>query len=1003
MRKFGLWVLTLLLTLVVSAEASAQRRVTGRVTASTGEPVQAASVNVQGTTIGAYTAEDGRYTLNNVPAGAQVLVVRRIGYRRMAQPLQATSDVMDVRLEKDVLQLETQVITGTTTTVSSANAANAVAMVSGEQLNKAPTPTIENALQGKIPGAVISTNSGAPGGGSQIQLRGVTSINASSSPLYVIDGVLANNSQINSGLNSVTAAGAGIQSSQDQPVNRISDLNPADIESIEVLKGASAGAIYGSKASNGVIVITTKKGATGRPQGNITQRMGQFNLSHKLGLRCFGSTGEVFNAFLFGNKAADSVTAKSYVTDYTANGGKCNDFEQQFYGGNPLSYETDLSLRGGSGGTTFYVGGLAKRDNAIQRNSYYQKQSLTANVSQLIGSRLTARVNNEFVHSLTDRGISGNDNADIVSPGDVFSATPTWIDLAAGGPNPYLSSGSNPFQNADLVKNPEDVYRYIGSVNTTLSVYTSARQTLDFTFIGGVDAYSYNSKLTSPPDVYFEPNDGLPGTVVTNKTQNVNANLNLSGAHKFIADVATATTSFGLRQERRQFDGIYNQGRNLPAGVLNVNYGVVQGVLENQFLVKDFAYFAQEEILALDERLLLTGAINAERSSVNGDDKKLYQYPKAALSYRVPFLPKYTDELKLRVAYGKAGNQPPYGYKFTTLPISVYDGQLAARPSTLAGSPNIKPEVSTEIEGGVDAQFLGGRIALDATVFKKTVNDLILAATVANTSGFTTKYVNGGALQNTGTEIGLNITPIERDGFNWISRTTYANVDGRITKLQNSDGTPLPCFNGGSYFGTAYGAPYVCTGYSPSTVQARNGYDSTFTAAGAYVSRARRITNYESAPNFTMGFSNEFNIGPVRLYGLVDYRNGGKVANLTNAYFDFIAGDGTGFLADTATSHARFDAFNTKGTSYLEDGGFVKLREISVSYTLPRNIVQSAFSSLAQDVRLEVSGRNLKTWTKYTGYDPEVSNFSNQNIGRFQDVTPYPPSRSIFVSLSANF
>jgi TonB-dependent starch-binding outer membrane protein SusC len=999
-----MWVLALLLALVVGAEASAQRRVTGRVTATSGEPVQSASVNVQGTTVGAYTGEDGRYTLINVPAGAQVIVVRRIGYRRATQPLPATSDQLDLRMEKDVLQLETQVITGTTTTVSSANSANAVAMVSGDQLNRAPTPTIENALQGKIPGAVISTNSGAPGGGSQVQLRGITSINASSSPLYVIDGVLANNSSILSGLNSISNAGGGITNSQDQPVNRIADLNPADIESIEVLKGASAGAIYGSKASNGVIVITTKKGSTGRPQGNITQRVGQFSLSNKLGLRCFGTDQEVFSAFWNGKKtAADTAAAMSYVGDYVANGRACNDFEEQFYGGNPLSYETDLSLRGGSAGTTFYVGGLAKRDNAIQRNSYYQKQSLTANISQVVGSRLTARVNNEFIHSLTDRGISGNDNQDIVSPGDIFSATPTWIDLAAGEANPYLSSGSNPFQNADLVKNPEDVYRYIGSVSSTLSAYTSARQTLDFTFIGGVDAYSYNSKLTSPPDVYFEPNDGLPGTVVTNKTQNVNANLNVSGAHKFIADLATATTSFGLRQERRQSNGVVNQGRNLPAGVLQVNYGVVQGVTENSFLVKDFAYFAQEEILALDERLLLTGAINAERSSVNGDDKKFYNYPKAALSYRLPFLPKFTDELKLRVAYGKAGNQPPYGYKFTTLPISVIDGQLGARPSTLAGSPNIRPEVSTEIEGGVDAQFLNGRVALDATVFKKNVDDLILAATVANTSGFTTKFVNGGALQNTGTEIGLNVTPIQREGFNWISRTTYANVDGRITKLQNSDGTPLPCFNGGSYFGTAYGAPYVCTGYSPSTVQARNGYDSTFTSAGVYVSRSRRITAYESAPNFTMGFSNEFNVGPVRLYGLVDYRNGGKVANLTNAYYDFVAADGTGWLADTATSHARGTAFGTQGISYLEDAGFVKLREISVSYTLPRSLVQSAFASLAQDLRLEISGRNLKTWTSYTGYDPEVSNFSNQNIGRFQDVTPYPPSRSFFVSLSANF
>ena len=986
MRKFGLWVLTLLLTLCVSTEASAQRRVTGRVTGPSGEPVQSASVTVQGTTIGSYTAEDGRFVLANVPAGTQVLVVRRLGFRRATQPLPATSDNLDIRIERDVLQLETQVVTGTATTVSSRNAANAVAQVSGEQLNRAPTPTIENALQGKIPGAVITTNSGAPGGGSQIQLRGVTSINANSSPLYVVDGVLVSNGSVNSGMNSLTGAGSGITNSQDQAVNRIADLNPADIENIEVLKGASAGAIYGSKGSNGVIIITTKRGSTGRPTANITQRFGQFTLAKKLGLRCFGSAAEVASAF-------DAATA----ADYTAHGGACNDFEQQFYSGNPLSYETDLSLRGGSSGTTFYIGGLAKRDNAIQLNSYYNKQSVTANISQLVGSRLTLRSNNEFIHSLTDRGLSGNDNNDIVSPGDIFASTPTWIDLQARQPNPYLPSGSNAFQNADLVKLPEDVYRYIGSINSTLSAYTSSRQTLDFSFNGGIDAFSYNAKIVSPPEAFFESNDGLPGTIVNNKAQNVNVNLNVSAAHKFIADPFTATTSFGLRQERRQSDGVVNQGRNIPSGVTDVNFGVVQAVQETQFLVKDFAYFAQEEILALNERLLITGAINAERSSVNGDDKKMYSYPKASLSYRLPMLPSFLDELKLRVAYGKAGNQPPYGYKFTSLPISVYEGQLGARPSTISGSADIRPEVSTELEGGFDAQMLQGRASLDVSVFKKKVTDLILQSNVAGTSGFTTKFLNAGSLQNTGTEIGLNLTPIQRDNFTWISRTTYANVDGRITSLGG-----LPCFNGGAYFSTKYGAPYICTGYSPSTVQARDGFDSTF-VGGVYKGRTRRLTAFESAPDFTMGFSNEFNIGAVRLYGLVDWRRGGKVANLTNAYFDPVANDNTGFLADTAASHARNTYINVNGGSYLEDGGFVKLREVSIAYTLPASMTQGLFASLAHDVRIELSGRNLKTWTAYTGYDPEVSNFSNQNIGRIQDVTPYPPSRSFFVSLSANF
>src|SRR5215208_1740523 len=240
MRKFGMWLGTLLLTLLIAAEASAQRRVTGRVVSTGGEPIATASVNVQGTTLGTYTAEDGRFTLANVPGGAQVLVVRRLGYKRVNRPLTAVQDEVEIRLEKDVLELERQVVTGTTTSISSANSANAISQVSAEQLMRTPTPTVENALQGKIRDAVIST-----------------------------------------GLNSISNAGTrgAITSSQDQQPNRISDLNPGDIESIEVLKGASAGAIYGSVAANGVILIRTKRGTTGAPVINASQRFGKFQLS----------------------------------------------------------------------------------------------------------------------------------------------------------------------------------------------------------------------------------------------------------------------------------------------------------------------------------------------------------------------------------------------------------------------------------------------------------------------------------------------------------------------------------------------------------------------------------------------------------------------------------------------------------------------------------------------------------------------------------------------------
>jgi len=602
---------------LTTASASAQRRLTGRVTASTGEAIVRASVTVQGTTLTTTTGDDGRFTLSGVTDGSKVLIVRHIGFKRATVTVPATQNDVEIKMEKDVLQLQEVVVTGVATSVSRENAAQAISTVSAEQLTPAPTPTIENALQGKIPGALITTNSGAPGGGSQVQLRGTTSINSNVSPLYVVDGVLVSNAHIAIGLNSVTNAGGGINSSQDQMVNRIADLNPDEIESVEVLKGASAGAIYGSKAAAGVILITTKRGTAGKPQLNVAQRIGQFSLANKLGLRCFGSAQE----------AADwaGTTIANLPSPFSST---CHDFEQEYYSGNGPSYETDLSVRGGStGGTSYYIGDLPKRDNAIAKSSYYQKQSLSANVGQPIGSRFNIQVNNNFTHSYTERGVSGNDNSPIVSPGDIFSGTPTFFDLSSGARNPWLTEGTNPFQTAARLRSQEEVFRYIGGANATFNAYSAQNQSLDFTFIGGVDAFQDKGRIISPADLYFEPADGLPGTVVLSDATSTNANLNASGVHKYTFDYGTATTSFGMRKEQRQVDQMLNQARNVPAGAENIGLGGNQQVAEGLSLIKDFGLYAQEEFLTLNDRLLLTAATNSERSSVNGDATKMYIYP----------------------------------------------------------------------------------------------------------------------------------------------------------------------------------------------------------------------------------------------------------------------------------------------------------------------------------------------------------------------------------------
>ena len=217
----GAVTLALLLTAVVASTAAAQRRVTGRVIETNGQPVPNSTVSVQGTTIGAISGPDGHFTLNNVPAGQRTIVARRIGYHRATQLLGAASDSVDIRIDPDLLQLETVVVTGQATTVSSQNAANAVTVVGTGEVNRVPQPNIENALQGKVPGAVITQNGGAPGGGVQLQIRGSNTVNGAFQPLYVVDGVIVNNDAFNTGLNSITGAGGGISGVQDQQVNRI--------------------------------------------------------------------------------------------------------------------------------------------------------------------------------------------------------------------------------------------------------------------------------------------------------------------------------------------------------------------------------------------------------------------------------------------------------------------------------------------------------------------------------------------------------------------------------------------------------------------------------------------------------------------------------------------------------------------------------------------------------------------------------------------------------------
>jgi len=380
-------------------------------------------------------------------------------------------------------------------------------------------------------------------------------------------------------------------------------------------------------------------------------------------------------------------------------------------------------------------------------------------------------------------------------------------------------------------------------------------------------------------------------------------------------------------------------------------------------------------LLLFSERLSLTGGVNAERASSNGAINKYYLYPKIAGAFR-PIMGK--TELKLRGAYGQAGNLPPYGYKFTEATLNTDNGVSGIGFSEISGDGKIRPETNTTEEGGFDLSVFNSRAAFGATVYQKRITNLVLLENVLPSSGFNTAYSNGGQLTNQGLEMYLQATPIQAGQFSWSSSETYARNYARIDQL------PIPPFAAGAFFGySPFGGYRIQTGADPNAVW---GYTKS--------SNGNLVQIGNAAPAFVFTFIQDLNYGPAHVHVGFDWREGQTVANLTQQYFDF-----NGQSGDTAAAHQRITNTFAGLSPYAMHASFLKLRELTFKYDLPGIMIKTLGQGYLRNASISLSGRNLVTWTKYPGLDPEVSNFGNQQLGRGQDVTPYPPTRSYFLSI----
>ncbi len=651
-------VLLMLFVLLLPAWIFAQTVVTGRVTDGSGNPLPRASVSVKGASGVTLTDADGKFSINVANSNAK-LVVSYVGF--VTQTVDA-SNSNTIVLAVDNTNLSEVVVTGLATSIKRSNAANSVGTISAKQLTGNTRPqTLDGAMQGKIAGAQISANSGAPGGGFSVRLRGISSINLSSEPLYIIDGVYVNNDQNATGAGTGPFSGATGQTSgtQDQAPNRLADINPADIENISILKGPSAAAIYGTRANAGVVIITTKRGKAGKISVNVGQ---DFGIARALNL--IGMHKTIWDRqFTFG-------TDKASGADYTAEKAAKNptnqtwDYEDIIYGNTGFISNTRVSLSGGTEKLRYYAGASRWDETGIQKRTGYQRNSVRLNLDFQPKTWWDIGVSTNILVTESDRSFSGNDNNG-VSLGYTLAYVPNWLpQLPVNGVYPTNKyTGQNPLEIVDKGVNNEQVNRYIVSFNNTFNLIRKDNHTLKLSMQGGLDQLHQENFVHMMEELQYQQQRANPGAVRNTSTRTRNVNMQAFLVDNYQHKELGFTTSVGAVRLEVDNKSIWFQGEGMPRGTTNTNNASVQ--LSNLFLSswQDVGLVAQEEI-NWGDKIIATFGIRADKSSLNGDATKFYGFKKASLAVNLTNFDFWNvsaiNLLKFRTAYGETGNPPPH-------------------------------------------------------------------------------------------------------------------------------------------------------------------------------------------------------------------------------------------------------------------------------------------------------------------------------------------------------
>ena len=994
-----------------SAAAQQTGTVRGTVTDSASRRgVAGAQVTVVGSARGALTNDAGVYTIRNVPAGTATVSVQRIGFARQQRAVVVVGgDVAaaDFVVRQLAAQLAEVVAIGYGT-ASRGAVSSAIASVDAAAVANVPVAGIDNAIQGKIAGVQVLQNSGEPGSGISVRVRGPASLNAGNQPLYVVDGV-----PIIQG-----SFGQVSQSGQDQTA--VSGLNPDEIASIDVLKDAAAAAIYGSRGSNGVILITTKRGAAGRTRFSLNAYGGGQRAERRIGLL----DAKQYVALMNESAKNDGYEPEDYDFEPGVDDAQSYDWQDAVFRGAAVS-NAQISVSGGNERARFFASGGNFDQRGIVVGSGYQRQAGRVNLDLGTGGRLQLATSIGLTRELNQR-VPGDQSLDgvVTNAIGMQPMRPVFGSAYGFGGEAEGLRYSNPLAIATYNSNRFTTLRALGNLEARYAVTSR----LSLTGRAGADVYGLDELVWASPKVdqtYASSANGVGRSGHTTATKYVLEGYTNADAVR--TDAATVSLAAGSSVEYNHSVLDFVRGEGFPTGfstyVRNAaNVTTWDGSASDNNLV---SFFTRANA-SWRNRYLASASLRADGSSRFGRDNRYGVFPAASLGWVV------SDEgfaralarratLKLRASYGVTGNQGIGDYASLSLATGApYSGAPGVAASQL-GNPDLRWETTKEVDLGADLGLAGGRVTLTGDWYARNTSDLLVERPIASTSGYTSIWDNIGSIRNRGVDLGLrtvNLRAADARGLGW---TTDANVTwNRNTVRQLYGGQPVT-FTVSSRVtsivaeGHPLGEFYM---YRFLRVDPATGNAVFATAAGSETTdpTSADLTFVGSPqPRAYGGVANEVTFRGFQLRGFLQFSAGGKVFNMMRIFTD----DG-GYSYDNkstltlrrwqqpgdVTDEPRMSYDGTSGARLMssrmvEDGSFLRLGEVTLGYRLPARVAASA---RLQDARVFVSGRNLHTWTKYSGYNPDVNSAGvGANVITGVDYYAYPLARTITAGLTAGW